>query len=95
MKKTILKILPYALIILALAIYNSSISYEAVKGESPTMRTVFITIEIIIPLVGSILALRLEKSKINRFLFAMLGFFGGFLISLDLFVISLIRNAGK
>lgn len=95
MKKTMMKILPYVFIILALAIINSLISYEAVKGGNPTLRTVFIIIEIVIPFIGSILALQFEKAKISRPMFAMFGFFGGFLISLDLFVVSLIRSVGK
>lgn len=95
MKRTILRILPIAVIILGLAIFNYFISYEAVKGDNPTIKTIFIIIEIIIPFLGSILALRIEKSVINRFMFAMFGFFGGFLISLDLFVVSLIRSVGK
>lgn len=95
MKKTILRILPFALLIIGLAIFNYSICVEAVKGNNPTLRTIFIAIEILIPFLGSILALRIEKSVINRFMFAMFGFFGGFLISLDLFVVSLIRSMGK
>lgn len=95
MKRTILRILPFALLIIGLAIFNYSICVEAIKGDNQTLRVIFIVIEIIIPFLGSMLALRIEKSVINRFMFAMFGFFGGFLISLDLFVVSLIQSLGK
>jgi ABC-type uncharacterized transport system permease subunit len=94
-KRTILRILPFALLIIGLAIFNYSICVEAIKGDNQTLRVIFIVIEIIIPFLGSMLALRIEKSVINRFMFAMFGFFGGFLISLDLFVVSLIQSLGK
>ncbi|ERI09976.1 hypothetical protein [Aneurinibacillus aneurinilyticus] len=90
--KTWIRISPFLLVIIGLSIYNYVISSEALHGDSEGMRRRFIMLEIIIPFVGSLAALQFEKARRNRFIFGMFGFFAGFLISLDLFVVAMIRG---
>ncbi|GEN33101.1 MULTISPECIES: hypothetical protein [Aneurinibacillus] len=90
--KTLLRMSPFLLVIIGLAAYNYSISFEALKGGDEGLRMRFIALEVAIPFVGVLTALQFERAKKNRFMFGMFGFFAGFLLSLDLFVFSMIQG---
>ncbi|WP_027416452.1 hypothetical protein [Aneurinibacillus terranovensis] len=90
--KTAIKLSPFILLILGLAMYNFSISHQALNGGNERVKTLFITLEIIIPLIASAAAQQFKRAQNNRFLFGMFGLFAGFLISLDLFVVAMYRE---
>lgn len=90
--KTLLRMSPFLLVIAGLAAYCYSISIEALQGNNESLKTRFIVLEAIIPFVAAGAALQFEKAKRNRFVFGMFGFFAGFLIALDVFVLAMIQG---
>ncbi|WP_153945121.1 hypothetical protein, partial [Acinetobacter baumannii] len=80
---------PFLLVLAGLAAYSYSISIEALQGTNESLKMRFIVLECIIPFAAAGAALQFKKAKKNRFIFGMFGFFAGFLIALDVFVLAM------